>query len=378
MKVFFTGDLFLGGDLLGTPCENVISSKLYEQADYRVVNLEQVVSDNDYIEDKCTLYTGSQALEQLKQMKVDAVNLAHNHIQDKGLDGIVETVEQLKNENINSFGAGKNLHEASKPHKLTDNLVLLGYCEFDKPYLSQVEIAGENKPGTNPLRYEKILTDLDCLAPNQKAILYFHWGMEHVWLPPTADIKLAKKLLADDRVATIIGMHSHRAQGTVSYKGKKAYMGLGNFLFPNFYIAPPTQVNYPNEQEKAQVRYTTRQYHHVYETTYKKWRLVNRVSRVLLFDSQTGEFQSEFMVQSDSLPKVKSANFVLNCFYALWTGLLSTIYKLPTPIYNLLFKVHAKQTYFFWRSQIRFFHLRQLGVVKAVSKLKNKICRKFT
>lgn len=33
-------------------------------------------------------------------MKVDAVNLAHNHIQDKGLDGIVETVEQLKKANF--------------------------------------------------------------------------------------------------------------------------------------------------------------------------------------------------------------------------------------------------------------------------------------
>ena len=377
MKIFFTGDLFLGGDLLGVSCEDTISSKLYDQADFRVVNLEQAVSDSDYIEDKCTLYTGSQALQQLKQIKVNAVNLAHNHIQDKGLDGIVETVEQLNKEKIKNFGAGENINEASQPLELTENLVLLGYCEFGKPYLSQVEVADNNKAGVNPLRYEKILADLDNLQPNQQAVLYFHWGMEHVWLPPTNDIKLARKLLADERVATIIGMHCHRAQGVVSYKGKKAYMGLGNFLFPNFYIAPPTQISYPSEQEKQQVKFTTRQYHSVYEPTYKKWRLVNRVSRVLLFDTKTQKLKSEFVVQRDNSPKVEPVGVVLNGTYILWTTLLSTIYKLPSPVYNLLFKLHAKQTYFIWRTQIRFFHLRQLGLVKFFEKLKIKIHKKF-
>lgn len=377
MKIFFTGDLFLGGDLLGASCENTINSKLYEQADFRVVNLEQAVSDSDYIEDKCTLYTGSQSLLQLKQMKVDAVNLAHNHIQDKGLDGIVETIKQLNKENIKNFGAGSDLNEASQSINLTDNLVLLGYCEFGKPYLKQIEVADNNKPGINPLRYEKILADLDRLQPNQQAVLYFHWGMEHVWLPPTNDIKLAKKLLADERVATIIGMHCHRAQGIVSYKGKKAYMGLGNFLFPNFYITPPTQIAYPSEQEKQQVRFTTRQYHSVFEPTYKKWRLVNRVSRVLLFDTKTQQLKSEFVVQSDNLPKVKTASVMLNGIYVLWTALLSASYKLPSPIYNVLFRLHAKQVYFIWRSQIRFFQLRQLGLVRFLEKSKNKIQRKF-
>lgn len=377
MKVFFTGDLFLGGDLLGVSCKGLINSKLYDQADFRVVNLEQAVSDSNFIEDKCTLYTGSQSLLQLKQMKVDAVNLAHNHIQDKGLDGIVETVEQLNKANIKNFGAGADLNEASQSIKLTDNLVILGYCEFGKPYLNQIEVADNNRPGINPLRYEKILADLDELRPNQQAVLYFHWGMEHVWLPPTNDIKLAKKLLADERVAAIIGMHCHRAQGVVSYKGKKAYMGLGNFLFPNFYIAPPTQISYPSEQEKQQVRFTTRQYHSVFEPTYKKWRLVNRVSRVLLFDTETQHFKSEFVVQGDNQPKVEAANIALNGFYVFWTAWLSAIYKLPSPVYSFLFALHSKQTYFIWRCQIKFFHLRQLGLVRFFEKLKNKIRRKF-
>ena len=66
MRVFFAGDLFLGGDLLRKNCENIIQSKLYKESNIRVINLEQAVSDSNYIEDKCTLYTESAALYQLK------------------------------------------------------------------------------------------------------------------------------------------------------------------------------------------------------------------------------------------------------------------------------------------------------------------------
>lgn len=377
MRVFFAGDLFLGGDLLGKSCKEIIKSKLYEKADIRVVNLEQAVSDSDFIEDKCTLYTGKNSLNQLKQMKIDIVNLAHNHIQDKGLDGIVETVESLDAAQIGNFGAGANLYEASKSIKISKDIVLLGYCEFGKAYLNQIEVADNRKPGVNPLRYEKIISDLGKLESNQQAILYFHWGMEHVWLPPTDDIKLVRKLLKDERVAAIIGMHCHRAQGVVDYKGKKAYMGLGNFLFPNFYIAPPTQIAYLSEQEKKQVKFVTRQYHGVYELTYKKWRLVNRVSRVLLFDTKTHKFTSEFVMQEDDLARVKTAGFLINMIYTLWSILLSAIYKIPSPIYDILYKLHARQTYFIWRNQIRLFYLRQLGLIKFLEKMRNKIQRKL-
>ena len=199
-----------------------------------MVNLEQAVSDSQYIEEKCTLYTGSYALKKLKELKINAVNLAHNHIQDKGLDAIAETIYHLDSFDIKNYGAGVNAKAASQPYWVTESIAILGYCDFEKQYLRQVEIAEENKPGVNPLRLNKIKSDLDNLPVGKKAIIYFHWGMEHVWLPPGEDIDLAKLILEDERVITIIGMHSHRAQGVVNHAGKQAFMCLGNFLFPNF------------------------------------------------------------------------------------------------------------------------------------------------
>lgn len=49
-------------------------------------------------------------------MKVEAVNLANNHIQDKGILCISDTIHNLQAENINYFGAGISSVDAKKPY----------------------------------------------------------------------------------------------------------------------------------------------------------------------------------------------------------------------------------------------------------------------
>jgi hypothetical protein len=364
MKVCFAGDVFLGGDLLDKSCDDLVTSTIFRDADIRVINLEQPISDNNYVEDKCTLYTGSYALKQLKALKIDAVNLAHNHIQDKGLSGIHETIVHLSSVGIKSFGAGESIQTAEKPYFLTEKVSVMGYCEFDKPYLQQVAVAEGNRPGINPLRLGKILSDLNNLPAESKAVIYFHWGMEHSWLPTAEDIGLAKKLLEDERVITIIGMHSHRVQGVINHAGKKAYMCLGNFIFPNFYIDPPVQISYPSEAKKKVVKYQTRQYHHVYELTYKKWRWVNRVSLILDFCSDSHELKHSFVVQNDDNPNVNELRGMKLFFYNLLFKLLSVIYKLPKPLYSILWEIHAFEVKLSWQIQIAWFHFKQLGMNK--------------
>ena len=114
MRIIFTGDLFLGGDLLGKNAANTIKIPVFNNADKRIVNLEQPISDNEYVEDKCTIFTGSYATKQLKQLNISAVSLAHNHIQDKGQDGIGETIHHLNGSKIGHFGAGESIDDAKK------------------------------------------------------------------------------------------------------------------------------------------------------------------------------------------------------------------------------------------------------------------------
>lgn len=374
MKICFTGDLFLGGDLLNKDSKNIIKVDIYNNADIRIVNLEQPISNNNKIEDKCTLFTGSFATQQLGDMKISAVNLAHNHIQDKGLKAISETIEHLNNANIFSFGAGANLQKAKEAYLIDENTVVFGYCEFDKLYLSQIEVANENKEGINPLRYDNIVADLDTLVGNQKAILYFHWGREHVFLPPYYDIELAKKLLDDDRVLLIVGMHSHRPQGYIEHNNKRAYMCLGNFLFPNFYIKPPTQIYYPDEVSKKFD--ITRQYHNVYNITYKKWRWINRVSLVLEYDNILNTIKHKVVIQDDDQSVVTELTGLKEKFILFLVRFLSIFYKLPRFIYNPIEKINTFFVYKIWRGQIYWFQLKQLGVYEFSKKFIHKVKRK--
>ncbi|MBO2586079.1 CapA family protein [Shewanella algae] len=376
MKICFGGDVFLGGDLEVSSLTKPIQSSTFKNASVRVVNFEQAVSDKVHIADKCTLYTGSDSLKYLKNMGIYAVNLAHNHIQDKGLDGISETIKHLDDNGICSFGAGDSLLRAKKKVYLSEGLIIFGYCDFDKTYLNQIEVAEYEKAGVNPLRIENIFADLSELKSGEKAILYFHWGQEHIWLPRYEDITLVKRLLDDERVITIIGMHCHRIQGIVTHNNKKAYMSLGNLLFPNFYISPPTQLTYPSEEEKKSVKFQTRLYHNVYETTYKKWKLVNRISMLVEYDTETESSSYKIVVQDDNVPIVKDANKLLSFFAVGWIGLLTLLYRLPKAPYNLLQKTNAILTKVTWKMMINFFHSRQVGIRTAWSSDLKKLIKK--
>jgi poly-gamma-glutamate synthesis protein (capsule biosynthesis protein) len=376
VKVCFADDLFLGGDLLNVSMEGIADIPVFKEAEKRIVNLEQPISDNDDIADKCTLYTGSFAINQLQKMSIDAVNVAHNHIQDKGLDGIVETIYHLNKANIGHFGAGENIDEAKNPYWITEKIAVLGYCEFGKTYLSQIEIADLNKPGVNKLRYDEIINDLEKLKEGQKAILSFHWGREHVWFPPYDDIDLSRRLLGDDRVLAIIGTHAHRMQGYIEHNGKRAYMCLGNFLFPNFYIKPPTQIYYP---EAPVHNYDiTRQYHDVYKITYKKWRYVNRVSILLSFDTVTEKANHKFAYQYDNYPKVVELSRINAALFSLIIWFLSKIYNLPKYLYVPIEKINTATLNTLWRSQIVYFKVNQLGILDSLRKLALHVQRKMT
>lgn len=366
MKIVFTGDVFLGGDLLDKSAESIIASNSFDNADKIIVNLEQPISDNEYVADKCTLYTGSSTIEKLRQLDIAAVNLAHNHIQDKGNEGIIETIEHLDVSNIGHFGAGKNIRKAKSPYWIDNKTCVLGYCEFGKTYLKQIQIATDVEPGVNPLRYESIMKDLDKLPKGTKAILYFHWGREHVWFPPKSDIELARKILKDERVLLIIGMHCHRIQGYIEYNNKRAYMSLGNFLFPNFFIKPPTQIAYPESLPKKFL--ITRQYHGVSQLTYKKWRLSNRVSLILEYDTLTHNVDHVPVIQDDNDIRIKELNGLSRKIVLLWINFLCLIYRIPNRIYSILEKLSTFLTYKIWRFQIQIFQIRQYGFICCMGK----------
>lgn len=137
-------------------------------------------------------------------------------------------------------------------------------------------------------------------------------------------------------------------------------MSLGNFLFPNFFIKPPTQITCPETLPKKYM--TTKQYHSVNQLTYKKWRIANRVSLMLEYDTETHSVIHIPVIQNDDTPRITELTVLPRKLVLFWVKFISMIYQLPTEIYNPIERLSTFVVYKLWRFQIILFQVRQYGI----------------
>lgn len=329
-RIITVGDLFLGGSLSSSAALRV--SELLGAGDsYVIANLEQPLTRHPATKATSSLHTAPDKVRLLREMGINAVNLANNHIHDCGPAGLKETIDVLDAAGIRHFGAGETEDEARAPLFVNPRIAVFGYCDYDKPYLKNVLVSTADRPGVNGLRLEQVLEDLDSLDEGQRALLYLHWGREHSNFPEHSDIVLATTLLRDRRVAGIVGMHSHRVQGSLTVDGKRAYMSLGNFIFPEFVITPPS-LYAPSVNES--VRYTTTAYHRVFAPTLKTWPAVNRTSLMVKWDAEGNHVGSAILRQGRGIdPSLHTLHRVRRAFHAVRFYCLNGAYNMPTPLY---------------------------------------------
>ncbi|MGV3763836.1 CapA family protein [Parapedobacter sp.] len=361
MKIAFTGDLFLGGELDGKVNKESVPQKLFSQFNCVVSNLESPLAEEHLIPaEKGVLFANPKSGINLRNWGITTVSLANNHLQDKGQEGIKQTIETLNNYEVSFFGGGRNIREAKRPHYLTENLCIIGYCQFDAPTLTIIEKADNDKGGVNPLSRNNIINDLNNLPDTHRAILHFHWGQEHLWFPQPDIIKMGMEILKHPKVVLIIGMHPHRIQGFIKDSKKKCFFCLGNFLFPNFFISPPAQLSYPTIVPKNVL--TTRQYHSVSRLTYKKWKIVNRISYIVEFD--TASFNSRIIpvYQLDKTPRIIVLKGIPRLMVLWFIHCLSCIYSLPRGFYVPIHQVNKVYSERKWRSYNMVFRIREKGL----------------
>ncbi|MFC3959089.1 CapA family protein [Halovivax cerinus] len=300
-----------------------MNSSTYHDADLRIANLEHPIGIGEPIEQKSTLHAPPDAIEYLKELRVDAVCLANNHVQDLGSDAIGETITRLQAAGIDCFGAGCSIREASEPYRVADGLVLLGYCAYDSPSLNKIQVATDETPGVNPLSEQKVKDDLRKLDSDTQAILFVHWGIENTWIPPNDCIQLAHNLLDLPQVAGIIGGHPHRIQGYTAQGANRAYFSLGNFLFPDFDMQPPVSVAYQTAEDE--VCYKTKRYHPVTKITRKRWSAAARTSLLVSYDAQQQAFDHTPVYQTTGRGDVQEVTGVKNHLVHDWLSVSSWV-----------------------------------------------------
>ncbi len=232
--ILFVGDMMFdryirqvaernGGDYIFS-CEGVGS--LLQSVDLVVGNLEGPVTKNDSksVGTKegdaghftFTFPTSTATL--LFRHNIRMVNLGNNHMLNFSRDGLLETKRWLDADGVKYFG------DPDSPEEL----------RVATTTLSGVPIAFVNwSDWTSDKTDHTIAQVRKEKAKGQMVFVYTHWGDEYV--PPPERVKILARSFIDAGAEMVVGSHPHIVQESETYKGKKIYYSLGNFIFDQYF-----------------------------------------------------------------------------------------------------------------------------------------------
>jgi len=169
----------------------------------------------------------------LKELGVDIVSLANNHVYDYGEQSLIDTMTTLKQADILYYGAGNNLEEAMTPVYFEIEGKTIAYVAASRAEKNKMTPqATEDAPGI--LRcYDTdlfIQTIKEAKEKSDYVIAYVHWGTEFTYELEEVQLITGKEYL-DAGADIIIGAHPHCLQGIEYYDGKPIIYSLGNFWF---------------------------------------------------------------------------------------------------------------------------------------------------
>ena len=162
MKIAFVGDIALVGkyDITKNPNAKIrlnnLSKKLKEY-DYVVGNLESPLTNRDHtlVCKSMHLRSAPKNVELLKDLNINAVSLANNHIFDFGKKGMNESIKILEDNGIEWFGVDKKyLLKEIKGEKVSFS----GFCCYSTNGAGYRKKKGIR--GVNPLTSESIIDQI--------------------------------------------------------------------------------------------------------------------------------------------------------------------------------------------------------------------------
>lgn len=204
--------------------------EVLEKADFRVLNLETPLVDEENPIEKCgpTLSARTSSVRGLAALGIDAVALANNHIMDQGACGLSSTIAALDGADVLHFGAGQNLDEARLPLVVEIGAQCVGIYACAEHEFS---IARGERPGANPFDSLSSLQHVRELRGKcDIVVVLYHGGKEH-YRYPSPLLQTRCRALVDAGANVVVCQHSHCVGCEESWHEGTIIYGQGNFLF---------------------------------------------------------------------------------------------------------------------------------------------------
>lgn len=210
--------------------------------DLRLINLETSVTTSDnYWRGKGINYRmHPKNIPALKEVQIDVVSLANNHVLDWGFAGLEESIKSLNENEIATVGAGDNLEQAQSPaifEMQGKGRVLVFASGSTDSGVPLRWAATESQPGVNLIEdfsratVQRIRAQIQAIKrPNDIVILSLHWGGNWGFSIPSEHQEFAHALVDEAFVDVVHGHSSHHIKAIEIYQGKLIVYGSGDLI----------------------------------------------------------------------------------------------------------------------------------------------------
>lgn len=183
-----------------------------------------------------TFRAAPELVSRLDEMGVDIVSIANNHTYDYGEQGIIDTMNTLRDAGVPYVGAGVNLEDAKNNivyfviNGMKIAYIAATQVERDLPILTQP--ATETSAGVIRCFEPELVCEMIEVAEANSdfVIVYPHWGTELV-KEIQADQQALAYAFIDAGADAIVGGHPHCLQGIEYYNGVPIFYSMSNFSF---------------------------------------------------------------------------------------------------------------------------------------------------
>lgn len=236
-SIVFAGDmlpsgknisLFEQGDVNTLFGEMIL--ELFQKADFSFFNLEGALTASNNKQEKTgpVIKAPEKCIAGIKNLGVDAVMLANNHIMDYQRDGFADTVRLLDENGIKYIGAGENQKSIKK--SISFEIGKRSVCIYNVSELFYNQ-ATATSPGANIYDEYIVCNDIKELKQSHDYLIVIYHGGTEEFQYPTPLLRQHFHRMADCGADFITAQHTHCIGCCEKYKGAYLLYGQGNFLF---------------------------------------------------------------------------------------------------------------------------------------------------
>ena len=205
-------------------------------SDLTIANFETVTAGTGIKYKSYPLFNSPDSiLPALSGSGVDILSTANNHCLDWGINGLIRTIQKIKENKMVNIGSSIN---GKDKYIIKDvkgiKIAILSYSQYFNGH--EVKLSSSDKSKyLSILNESKIQNDIKEVKAKgvDTVITVLHWGNEYIRTPSTYQTDLSKKILtwgAD----IILGSHPHVIQKSeiVKVNGKNKFIiySMGNFI----------------------------------------------------------------------------------------------------------------------------------------------------